>query len=84
MNTPSEVKEIINRDYAGNQLIEVRNKIEEIYNTNWNVGQNQLARSLLYLSKGSLEKFNSFFPIIDPRDIVMEADLIQDSKENYF
>ena len=51
----------------------VFNKFEEIYTSEWNVGKEQLCNSILNLSNGSIEKFLSFFPIYDPRDIVFEA-----------
>ena len=47
--------------------------INKIYIREWGVGKEQLIMSLLKLSNGSVDKLLSYFPIIDPRDIIMEA-----------
>lgn len=47
--------------------------IDKIYQHKWGVGQEQLAMSLLKLSNGSVDKLLTYFPIIDPRDIINEA-----------
>lgn len=47
--------------------------ITNVYKNEWGVGKDQLASSLLKLSNGSVDKLLSYFPIIDPRDIIMEA-----------
>lgn len=47
--------------------------ISNIYKNEWGVSKDQLASSLLKLSDGSVDKLLSYFPIIDPRDIIMEA-----------
>ena len=51
----------------------VTSLIQEVYEAEWGVGKEHLVRSLLRLSDGSLDKLMSYFPIIDPRDIIMEA-----------
>lgn len=78
------ISHIIERDFNGNVFKEVQKMIEEVYKVSWNVDHDQLIRSLLYLSNGSIDKFNSFFPIIDPRDIIMAAQMKEENKENYF
>jgi len=47
--------------------------IKEVYEKEWGVGKDQLATSLLKLSDGSLDKLLSYFPIVDPRDIIEAA-----------
>lgn len=79
-----EIDHIVKRDFDGEALKQIQRSIDEIYKVNWNVGHDQLIRSLLYLSNGSIDKFNSFFPIIDPRDIIMAAQMKEENKENYF
>jgi hypothetical protein len=39
----------------------------------WGVGKDQLAMSLLKLFNGSVDNLLSYFPIVDPRGIIMEA-----------
>lgn len=68
------IEEIIKRDFKKSEDIEgLKPYIEKVQSNNWGVGNEQLLKSLLILSNGSLEKFQSFFPITDPRDIIMDA-----------
>ena len=48
--------------------------MEKIFQNEWGVEKEQLALSLLKLSQGSIDKLLSYFPIVDPRDIIMEAE----------
>jgi len=68
-----EVKEIIRSSFHPDAYDFVCSIIDRVYNSEWGVGKNQLAISLLKLSNGSVDKLLSYFPIIDPRDIIMEA-----------
>ena len=78
------ILQILKRDFKEDFIPALENKIEELYSVNWNVGHEQLIRSLLCLVKGSPEKFFSFFPISDPRDIVMEVQMNQQDQKDYF
>ena len=51
----------------------IQSIITNIYENEWGVGKEQLAMSLLKLSNGSIDKLLSYIPIIDPRDIIMQA-----------
>lgn len=53
----------------------VKDIIISVYQSKYNVGNEQLVKSLLFLSEGSLEILKSFFPIADPRDIVFKAQM---------
>ena len=51
--------------------------MEDIKQRNFNVGTDQIIRSLIFLAKGSTKTlFNTFLPMmkLDPRDIIMEAE----------
>ena len=68
------IEEIIERDFKKSADKKVLGDyIKYVMNNNWGVGNEQLVKSLLILSKGSLKRFESFFPITDPRDIIMDA-----------
>lgn len=69
----SQVKEHINLHFLLENREQVKTILSEIYQNEWGVGKDQLALSLLKFSCGSLDKLRSYFPIIDPRDIIMEA-----------
>ena len=68
------VEEIIDRDFEKPEdKVVLIPYIELVRNNNWGVGNEQLLKSLLILSEGSIKKFKSFFPITDPRDIIVDA-----------
>jgi hypothetical protein len=68
-----EIKNIISSQFHPEAQEFVITIIDKIYSNEWGVGKDQLAMSLLNLSNGSLDKLLSYFPITDPRDIIMEA-----------
>lgn len=78
------IKEILQRDFEITSITHIEKKINEIIDTEWNVSGDLLIRSILQLSSGSLEKFLSYFPINDPRDIVMEAQIEKAKQKQYF
>ncbi|MFN6076392.1 MAG: hypothetical protein ACK46Y_12575 [Fluviicola sp.] len=67
------IKDLIKNQFHPDSTEFVESIIYKIYESEWGVGKDQLAESLLKLSNGSIDKLLSFFPIIDPRDIIMEA-----------
>jgi hypothetical protein len=69
----TEIKDLIKNNFHSEATEFVQSIISKIYENEWGVGKDQLAKSLLKLSNGSVDKLLSYFPIIDPRDIVMEA-----------
>jgi hypothetical protein len=73
VNIAISVQQKIKDQFFLEERLIVLDKIEEIYSTKWNLGQDLLCDSILLLSDGSIEKFLSFFPISDPRDIVFVA-----------
>ena len=58
--------------------------MEELSNKSWNVGTDQLLRSLLFLSKGDIGKLNDLLPIEDPRDIILLAEQEAGNPGHYF
>lgn len=68
-----EIKDLIKNNFHPEASEFVASIIDKVYDKEWGVGKDQLAISLLKLSNGSLDKLLSYFPIIDPRDIIMEA-----------
>lgn len=69
----TEIKDLIKNDFHSEASEFVTSIINKIYENEWGVGKDQLAKSLLKLSNGSVDKLLSYFPIVDPRDIIMEA-----------
>lgn len=69
----TEIKDLIKNNFHSEAIEFVDSIISKIYDNEWGVGKDQLAISLLKLSNGSVDKLLSYFPIIDPRDIIMEA-----------
>jgi hypothetical protein len=84
MKTPDSIQQIIQSDFSATDAKEILEKVESIYSETLNVGHNQLIRSLLFLSKGSKAIFMSYFPMADPRDVVMEAEMAGGDKAKYF
>lgn len=68
-----EIKKMINEEFHPEGISFVCSIIEKIYQKEWGIGKDQLVVSLLKLSNGSIDKLLSYFPIIDPRDIIMES-----------
>ena len=69
----TQIKEIIEKKFHPAATEFVVSIINIIYENEWGVAKEQLAMSLLKLSNGSLDKLLSYFPLIDPRDIIMDA-----------
>lgn len=69
----TEIKDLIKNNFHREAREFVTSIISTIYENEWGVGKDQLAISLLKLSNGSVDKLLSYFPIVDPRDIIMEA-----------
>jgi hypothetical protein len=69
----TEIKDLIKNNFHSEANEFVTLIISKIYENEWGVGKDQLAKSLLKLSNGSVDKLLSYFPIVDPRDIIMEA-----------
>jgi hypothetical protein len=77
-----KIEELISQKINKQHDLEaIRPLIEEVKSNNWGVGHDQLLKSLILLSEGSVEKMHSFFPIVDPRDLIMDA---QDNYPDYF
>ena len=79
-----DISKKISFDFNELDAKEIREIIGQMYVKSYNVGHDQLIRSLLLLSKGSVEKFRSYFPISDPRDIIIEANNNYGCTGNYF
>ena len=81
---PDSIKEIVRLDYLRGDADEIMGKIEAIYSEILNVGNEHLVRSLLFLSKGNKDVFMSYFPMADPRDVLMEVERSVEDKTRYF
>ena len=68
-----DIKSIVERDFGDHVQKKILEKLQAISDQNWGVGSDQLIRAILQLSKGSISKFNQLIDIVDPRDILMEA-----------
>lgn len=75
MEISEQILKTLKSNFQDKNLATVETRIRELYNSKLNVGHDQLIKSILFLSQGSIEKFNSFFPIDDPRDIILEAQI---------
>lgn len=69
----TEIKNFIDERFRPSEKEFVFSILNEVYEKEWGVGKDQLAMSLLKLSNGSVDKLRSYFPIVDPRDIIVEA-----------
>lgn len=69
----TEIKDLINNSFHHEATEFVTSIINKIYENEWGVGKDQLTISLFKLSNGSVDKLLSYFPIVDPRDIIMDA-----------
>ena len=70
-----DIQEFIRKHFTESDQTIIKQKVDEINSHEWGVGKERLIKSLLLLSNGSIEEFQSFFPIVDPRDIIMDADM---------
>lgn len=62
----------------------VKEKLEIIYKKDWNVGSDQLVRSILFLIRNESLLINQYEFISDPRDIIMKAENESKGIYNYF
>lgn len=68
-----EIQNFVNEKFHPEAKEFVFSILNKVLEDEWGVGKEQLAMSLLKLSNGSLDKLLSYFPIVDPRDVIMEA-----------
>lgn len=85
MKIPQDILDKVKEDYFDleHQKV-VSNFVIELYNTNWNVGHDQLCRSILFLLEGEIENLSRFSSIEDPRDVIMEAEKKAGNPGHYF
>jgi len=82
---PEDVRKRINIDFPiQSQRKLVKERLEILFGENWNVGSEQLVRSILYLIKGNISLLENFNQISDPRDIIVEAQKDSKGSYNYF
>lgn len=63
---------------------EANNLLTDIFNRNWNVGSDQLTRSLLVLSEGKISLLKMELNFDDPRDVIMKAEEHEGNPQHYF
>ena len=71
-------------DLKDNQ--EVKKLIQRLWTTTLNVGEDQLARSILTISGGDIQKLKDFIKDFygDPRDVIMAAERQLGNPGHYF
>lgn len=75
MQVAKDIEFYINKIFAAPESRrEVYKILEPIVAGNWNVGTDQLIRSLLFLSNGSIEVLSRLVHFDDPRDVIMTAE----------
>jgi hypothetical protein len=85
MKLPKDIKSKIDKNYSNQSQKDVIIEfIEKIYSQRWNVGNDQLCRSILFLMNGKSSKMADFENIEDPRDIIMEAEREAGNPNHYF
>jgi hypothetical protein len=85
MHVAKDIELYINKVFiAPESRREVYKILEPILTVDWNVGADQLVRSLLYLSDGSLETLKGLANFEDPRDVIMRAESKSGNTGDYF
>ena len=85
---PADIERKIDRLFVeprGNQ--EVKKRIARLWTTSLNVGADQLARSILTISGGDLQKLKGIFEqhfYGDPRDVILAAESLLGNPGHYF
>lgn len=79
-----DINNIIVRDFPTVTQGIVQVGVQLIFEQEWGVGKDQLARSILQLSRGSLKKFKDLMEITDPRDILMHAQAESEDIRNLY
>jgi hypothetical protein len=72
---------------ASNDQLQVKELIGQVYRSSLNVGADQLARAILVLSDGQIDKIKNIIACDfygDPRDVIMEADAKLGNPGHYF
>jgi len=88
MTLPTDIKNRLDKLFTAiSDRQEVERLLLSLWTTSLNVGEEQLARSILVLSDGKVSEvkniFNSDF-MGDPRDIIMSAEAKADNPGHYF
>jgi len=82
---PKDVLKRLKKDFEDiDEMNKIKRELEVIFQRQWNVGSAQLVRSVLYLIQGDVIKVNDYKTILDPRDIISEAEHKSNGKYNYF
>lgn len=82
---PQDILRKIEQQYADTgEKKAVLKIIHELFDKNWGVGHDQLARSLLVLSDGNLIELETAISSTDPRDIIMIAEVRSGNPGHYF
>lgn len=87
MKLPKDIINRIHQEFPIDDIVEVEQILNQIYTQSWNVRSDQLCRSILYLSSGSLKKMKEeLLPMLDtePRDVIFEAEYKAGGPGHYF
>ena len=87
VDLPKDIENKIDRIFAVTERAEIKRLLLDLWSRNLNVGADQLARSILYLSDGNLDKLRTIFEkefYGDPRDVIMMAEEKAGNPKHYF
>ena len=84
MESAKEINDFIEKNFAQAEQSLVIKKIEKIFQTKWNIGADQIARSLLYLADHKYSQLISLLNFTDPRDLVTDAERKAGNPGHYF
>jgi hypothetical protein len=88
MTLPTDIKNRLDKLFpVASDRQEVERLLLSLWTTSLNVGEEQLARSILVLSDGNISEVQSIFNsgfMGDPRDVIMSAEAKADNPGHYF
>lgn len=82
---PEDISKKIDEYFvSANDKREAIKLLNDVFNKNWNVGSDQLTRSLLVLSEGKIDLLKIELNFDDPRDVIMKAEKHEGDPKHYF
>jgi hypothetical protein len=85
---PNDIEDKINQLFLNlSENQKIKDLLHSLWSTSLNVGPDQLARSILVLSEGNLNKVQEIFMqdfFCDPRDVIMMAESKLGNPRHYF
>ncbi len=84
MTFPIDIENRINSYFNPDERAIVKALLEKIIKGGLNVGNDQFARSVIFLANKNLEKLKEVLETDDPRDVVSEAEMKSGALEHWF